>query len=75
MAKIKKVTNYRAKSGYQTLSLSNEDELFELIQNILMPYIYTSSLTLAHIAGVSPPNISAYLSYFKLPWRGKTEGN
>lgn len=38
-----------------SLSLFDYDLLFELSQNILMPYLYLTSLTLAHGPGVMTP--------------------
>ena len=61
-SKEKKVTNQRPTSRYQTLSQSHEEELFELSQNILMPYLYLTSLTLAHVGGVMTPQARRHTS-------------
>ena len=45
-----------------SLSLFHNDELFELSQNILMPYLYLTSLTLAHGPSVMTPQARRHSS-------------
>ena len=45
-----------------SLSLSDYDQLFELSQNILMPYLYLTSLTLAHGPSVMTPQARRHSS-------------